>query len=497
MKKECLSIFQSSWNLKRYFSFLVIVLFVYLSVWINVEAWNVLRKTFTSEITGLVTKRVVLVPFLLVVIILFFTFLIYRYNKSVKRLRVIFGLIFLLALTLRLTWISLIPTIPETDFKYYHEMAIRLATNETGIFGKPLGYPLLLSLTYRIFPDAISGRILNVILGLITVLSVYGAGKILSDSNGGLFSMLWMALSPSEIFMTSVLGTEVALSTFVTGAIFLMVLLINKNKEKFKNYFYIPGFILGIAATIRPTSVLVFVLLVILPLLHRGIKNKLVISTKVFIGLLLVPAALIIWTSIASHHFTLRSLFYGNYPLLSGTNISQKGFYNIEDVKLYYSIPEENRNKKVVEIAFSRLTKEDFLIVFNFISDKILYYMTNNLYGSLWPFYTVDLPISENQLIWVKKWIDVLAQSWYFLALLGTSLLVLYSQIKNDRLWLLFFGIIFLSVLPHAIYEVQARYHHVLLPFLSLGCGLITIKMVLPRKHVDCEQLIDGSGKES
>ena len=239
-------------------------------------------------------------------------------------------------------------------------MALLFAGNQNGGYGKPLGYPLILSLAYRIFPDPVSGRILNVYLGMTTVVLVYWAGKIITDSNGGLFSMLWMALSPTEIFMTSVLGTEVVISTFTIAAISGMLFLLYKNEKINNNFFYLPGMILGISVTIRPTSVLILFVLLLLLFLKRNMKNRLLIASKIIIGLLLIPSVLVIWTSFSSQQVTLRSISSDSYPLLSGTNISHNGFYNSDDASLFYSIPEEIRNKKVFEIALSRITEAEF-----------------------------------------------------------------------------------------------------------------------------------------
>ena len=444
---------------------------------VNAEAWNVLVSSFTSEVTGDLRKAAVLLPFLLLINFVLGIIILY-FNKTNKTTNFFVASIALTALILRLVWIILIPTTPESDFKIYHEMAILFSNNQTSEFIKPFGYPLILSLPYRIYPAPEAGRVLNVILGVTTVLLVYWAGKTLSNPNSGLIAMGWMAISPSEVFMTSVLGTEVAISTFVTGAVAVLLFLIHEAKHWKVYLFIFPGIILGIAVLIRPTTAIILLLLLALIFFKRGIKNKLRISIYLIGGLLFLPAILILWTSIISQEFTVRSLFYDSYPLLSGTNIPYKGIYNLEDVRLYFSIPEESRSQKVLEIAITRMTEVDFAVLAKFMAEKILFLLSDNRYGSMWAFYTVSLPLTHAQLFSLTKYLDVFAQSWYFISLAATSIVVLWFQARKEPIWILFFGILLVTLLPHTVFEVQTRYHHVLLPFFALACGIFTAKFL-------------------
>jgi 4-amino-4-deoxy-L-arabinose transferase-like glycosyltransferase len=321
---------------------------------------------------------------------------------------------------------------------------------------------------------------------MITVLLVYWAARSVSDSNGGLFAMLLMALSPSEIFMTSVLGSEVANSVFIIGAIAVMLSLVIKGKGINPNFFLLPGILLGVSVTIRPTSALILVAMIAYLMVTRsGLKDRLMNSGRMAAGLFIIPLIVVLWTSISSQQFSTRCLFYDSYPLLSGTNIKYKGHFNLDDAKLYVSIPEETRSAKVFEIARQRLKAVDFQVLSTFFSNKLLFYMSDNLYGSFWPFYTVKLGISFNQQFSFQRWIDVIAQTWYFLSLIGTSIIIVWFLVEKNPLWLLLSGTVLFSALPHTVFEVQTRYHHMLLPVFSFACGVMFWKLLAKSKTID------------
>jgi lipid-A-disaccharide synthase-like uncharacterized protein len=145
-------------------------------------------------------------------------------------------------------------------------------------------------------------------------------------------------------------------------------------------------------------------------------------------------------------------------------------------------VPEEMRSEMVFETAWERMTAVEFPVLLTFFSDKLLFFLSDNLYGSVWPFYTVKMGLSFNEQFTLQRWIDVIAQSWYFLSLIGTSVLIIVLLFERNPLWVLLTGIILFSALPHTVFEVQNRYHHLLLPVFSLACGVLCWRLCTRRK---------------
>ncbi len=449
------------------FSIIVVLLFL-----ICLEVWSILFQTFTSEITGNLTKRAIIFPSIAIILGVTFLLISYitkRYKLSQRYLLII---ILLFSFIIRLVWIIAIPTQPNSDFQVYHQMAMSIVSGKMPSPSKPLGYPLILSIAYFISPNPISGRILNVILGVITVFLVYTAGKLLGGETAGLFAASWMAISPSEIFMSSVLGTEVVTSTFVFASLSLGIYYF--RKEKVNSLIpLVTGLILGIAVVIRPTSILYVILLAGLIWFKNKDKNRLKLLLSLFGGLSIILVFIIGWQSINAKKLSVQSLFYDSYPLLSGTNIGNNGRYNLDDVKLYYSWPPDQRNIKVFNTAVNRLTNLSLNQFIYFIGEKMRYYLADNRYGSLWAFYTVKLPLSNQQLFSLLKWIDVISQSWYFLAIIGTALTTLITGFKKYPFFYILVVFFVLTSIPYIFFEVQPRYHHVVLPVISLACGIL------------------------
>jgi 4-amino-4-deoxy-L-arabinose transferase-like glycosyltransferase len=87
-------------------------------------------------------------------------------------------------------------------------------------YGRNIGYPVVLALTYLIHPDPISGRILNAVFSALSIYLVYGIGRLAGGPLPGLLSALFMTLAVSDIMMTSVLCTDVGNLTLMLASLY-------------------------------------------------------------------------------------------------------------------------------------------------------------------------------------------------------------------------------------------------------------------------------------
>lgn len=140
---------------------------------------------------------------------------LYRLRGKVANQWILSMLIFIGALLIRVGYIILFPTRPQSDYLVYHTMGLQFAQGDYhSFYARPMGYPLLLSLLYHWIPDPLAGRILNVIFSSLTVMLVYQIGYKIGDKSLGLISAYLLAVYPADIMMTSVLATEPAASFF-------------------------------------------------------------------------------------------------------------------------------------------------------------------------------------------------------------------------------------------------------------------------------------------
>ena len=141
-------------------------------------------------------------------------------------------LVFLiLGIVLRTLYVIFVPTYSFSDFRIYHDAAISLSQN-IPVVTKNIGFVSILSLGYRIFPDELSGKIINLLLSSISIILVYEIGKQFINRSVGLISMLFMALSINEINMVNVIATETIAEFFLLFSILFGVLSIKLEKNK-------------------------------------------------------------------------------------------------------------------------------------------------------------------------------------------------------------------------------------------------------------------------
>ena len=102
-------------------------------------------------------------------------------------------LVILAGIILRLVWIIVMPTYPETDFMWYHVKGVELSQGNgflNGIYPyyigtpghptafRPIGYPGTLALLYFVFgTKLIVGKLFNVVLSTLIMFLTYKLAK--------------------------------------------------------------------------------------------------------------------------------------------------------------------------------------------------------------------------------------------------------------------------------------------------------------------------------
>lgn len=385
------------------------------------------------------------------------------------------GLIAILALggILRFYWVIYHPTPPTGDFLEYHKIASMFSA---GIFqstySRPLGYPAILAITYLLRPDPISGRLLNVLLGVLTIYLVYQICMKAGGQGAALCGALIMAIFPTSILMSSILCTEIGAAAFFTGTIFLLIDAMSKESKM--PWIAGAGFSFGMGLLFRTALIfhLPWMLVTVWWISAGPKKQKLGLITTFLSTMMFMPVALLAWHSFASGNFSMAPFEnrVGSYMLLSGTNWTTRGQFSLDDANLYATWSEETRSRKAIEVAWQRISDRPLFFPI-LVAAKMSNLFADSRYGTFWAFYSLpeeDLGIMNN---W-KNTFYVLEQSVYIIVLsLGWSLLWKMRRSFAPLPMILLISSI-ATAIPHIIIESQARYHDSLIPLICALAGV-------------------------
>lgn len=231
--------------------------------------------------------------------------------------RALFYALLFAGLFARLLWVTLVDTLPMSDFLLYHESALSIVNGQGyRIYGylsayEPVGYPAFLALLYYVFtPDIIVPKLANILLSCLTMILTYVIAKRAFSEKVALIAMLIMAFIPRNITFTSVLSTEITFTVLFT-ALNLLVFIRSKGMWAIA----LRGVLTGVLALIKPYMLVYQLIMFAIDYIHT---RKLVPSLKSF---LLTTALMIVLIS----PWTIRNYIMFNTLIPISTN----GGYNI------------------------------------------------------------------------------------------------------------------------------------------------------------------------
>jgi 4-amino-4-deoxy-L-arabinose transferase-like glycosyltransferase len=382
----------------------------------------------------------------------------------------------------RFLWAIYIPTRPVSDFRGYHDRAMEIVQGRIPEeLSKNPGYPLLLSLGYQIEPAVITGKIINAALSTLTIYLIFLLGGALSTPTIGLLGAFLFAILPSEINMVSVLGVEVVATTLITAA--TLALASGCREDARPGWLFTGGLLMGAGLLIRSSLLFLAPLLLGYLLLAQSSGapakfSRLAIFTA---GVAASLTALAGWHSLSTHRLNLSALRSQDaFVLLSGTNIEAEGHVNEADSALYFSWPEEVRDRYAVQTAFRRVAQDPMRFLL-FIPSKMASLMGDQTYGNKWSIFPINWHIFKSlrpQRAVIMNVNGYINQSVYIL-LLGLALFhfISYRYAAPEITALSTFAVL-LVLIPHTFLEVQSRYHHPVLPFIVLVAGLGLFELV-------------------
>lgn len=394
---------------------------------------------------------------------------------------------------IRFLWAIFIPTLPISDFQYYHEAALALSQGIPTVT-KNMGFTLLLSLGYRFYPSILTGKIINAIASTLSILLVYRIGSKLINPKTGLIAAFLFIILPSEVIMVSVLGSEVVVTTIGLIIVFYLFRIDESRFKYIALFLFIAGLFYGLAMTVRSSFLFYFpaIALYIFLIPSLNIKQKFETFSVLLVGITIGLSLIVLSYSYIARRISFEPLrAQDSFPFLSGTNVDSSGQWNQNDADLYFAWPNNERNTIARRVAFDRIISNPKMFL-ELIPKKFAILMGPNDYGSLWSLHAIDW--GEGNLWGIRAangsdWRSVapykdliirisglLAQSTYIL--IWFFAFCAFKDQKNSLISLIALTVIIFTLIPHTVLEVQSRYHHYMMPLIVLlaSSGLRTFQ---------------------
>jgi len=437
-----------------------------------IPSGSLLFKTVLAS-NGEISQRIWLIPMVSILWLIFFWSVVRLISMNPSAEKYILIAILILGASIRIGWIVAFPTTPASDFQVNHDIAVELSHGETrDSYPRPIGYAAILSLAYRVYPDAASGRWLNVLFSIGTIYAIYRIAKLEVSPLAGLLSAGFMAFSFTEIPMVSILGTEVgSLMLLLVGLYF--VLFSVRYPERLVPP-VLAGAFIGMAVLYR--QAMLFFLPVFLMAYGPGVPNhkRWKPLLRFLVGISVAILGLGLWFSLLSGQLSLApyTANVGTTTILTGTNFEAKGIFNFEDAELYSSWSAEEKDRRAVEEAVRRIQADPRKFVFELIPAKMARFLSEKTYGIDWSLYPIDRNWSPLELEYIQFWMKVIAQTGYMIGLLAGTIYAASTIRVRDRFWWVLVGLIIMSVAPYILLEATPRYHHPFLGCLALAGGI-------------------------
>jgi 4-amino-4-deoxy-L-arabinose transferase-like glycosyltransferase len=409
------------------------------------------------------------------------------------------GLILLVTLVLRLSWIAFVhpdPTDGRFDDTAWYRVSAHYFANGDGYVnpftgtptaGWPPGYPVFLGWIFSLFGEGLAQTyLLNAVLSALTVLIVYGIGLILFDRRTALVGAAAMAVWPGQIYFTSLTLSEPLFSFLFSLAVLLMLLATRVERGKAAVVLMF-GIVTALAVLTRGQALLLLPLaFIVWALAEQRWRPALawVMLATVIVGVTLAP-----W--VARNQRQLGS------PVLLATNFGVNIWIgNHDDATGRQSIPES----EAPQPSHQGVTQPEFEVkADNLALRKGLDYMRSHPARELQLALTKVRAMYESDataLDWnsgyrhdfyasrsVEDWLRAAANGFWFAAIALSGVGLISSRARLTGVLALLPLLVLLWTATHVLFFGDARFHYPVVFAISLlgARGLVVLFEALRR----------------
>ncbi len=380
--------------------------------------------------------------------------------------------ILMLAAAVRGLVVALMPFNLWQDFQCYDDLGWQWTTDGGYFNGThltaywPPGYPFWLSRLYWVFghhPQM--AAVANIFLGTATVLLAYLLVRRLWGERIGRWTLLLMAVFPSQAFFTNVLASELLFTPLFLAALLFLTMGIRKQSWVF--IVLSGGIVLGLATLTRTITALFLVPVAIYWFLElrkfRAVATRLVVG---LVGFLLVVTPWVVRNHYAIGRACLSSnsginLFIGNQPS-SGMGYNHRA-------ALEFELWDPSKEAYIDSAASVR--------GWDYIKEKPLAFVRRGIFKSMF-LYATDVDALDFQMFQTAengdggKWLLIasVVQSFYLVVLLlafSGIWIVLKSRVHRDSgTWLVLMTLAYWTSV-HFVFFSIGRFHYPVIPLIA------------------------------
>ena len=381
-------------------------------------------------------------------------------------------------LILRLVWIIAVQHPQVSDFKWYLDSALSIASGNgysvenhpTAYY--PVGYPGFLSLIFYLFgPSIFVAKLVNIVLSLGTAVLAYLISKeIFGSEVSARIALFLMCFFPSQIAYCSLLGSEIfhMFLMFLAAYVFMRVV-------RSSDSIVLAGLIWGVATLTKPQSI--FVPLIFLLFYFRSTKTLLRATIVIYVAIF---ACVFPWM-VRNRYVMGKMLFSTNagIVLMQSNNDYANGKHlwdeNINGLLGDLRGPAEGFDtKEVAREARARQIGLDYIThhpvrTISLWPKKFYYLYKSDIDGF---YYSMGMRPDLLKFHTIYFALRVLAQ-FYYLVAVGLAICSLRIVIKS-KMWSFWLGVYIVGYFTcvYLIAHGDPRYHFVEIPWLAIYAGL-------------------------
>jgi dolichyl-phosphate-mannose-protein mannosyltransferase len=361
----------------------------------------------------------------------------------------------------RVLAIGAVPTPLRTDWRDYHELGTMLASGQAIDTARPIGWPGVLGVLYRVGgPNPLFGELFNVGAMVVTALLLYWLTRRSYEPVAAVAATFLYAISPAPAVFVAVLASEPLFSALLIGAISFAILAIDRGWWGW----IASGLVLGAAQYVRPAALILLPAFLALPILtivplRRAMLPVILVGTFFVLGL--VPNVLSQYER--TGRVTLSTSNFDGLNLLVGLNEKSGGSYSREDRALFADVPTTSREfvDGPYRLAFERF-RADPSVVVRLAPTKFQRMWGDATYAARFAIVDND-PADPGRAL-----LAIMSQGVHVLTL-ALALVGVLAWRSPQPVAILILLFVFMATLVAVVLETQARYHA---PFEPLWCLL-------------------------
>jgi hypothetical protein len=411
---------------------------------------------------------------------------IFLLQKKKLALESPFFLLFFLiiGLVLRLIWLLSTRVEMQVDFLRIHETAQAIAfgteipmPSYQAIFPHVVGYPVFLSVFYKLFSPSIPfAQGLNVLFELLCLLLVYDIARRLRARTAGGVALFLFAIAPPLIFQTSIICNEIPHMLMALLSVDLFVLAMLSKGKKALLVWGALGAVIALGNILRPYGPIFLLAIVLTTLL---IQLKMFRIPVIFLETAIMLIAYFLVSQLGN--LLIQSVVFGSIPmaemgigwnLFVGLNASSSGQWSASDYQILTQYLEQGLSAPEIQSQFLRLSLERFhslslgsLLRLIAQKLKIVWGGDQSVVSWLMTMARADSLIPLRNISGILR---VLCNGFYGILLGGAG----YCFVKKPNILLALPLLLLLGLtILFAVLEANPRYHFGATPFLILLCA--------------------------